>query len=122
SEDRLKEMILELLPATFGGMLDLASDVLAALPEAKRNPPVGLRMAAFGGFLQAFDRARGTRTVETYRQARIDVTRSALDGDPLWVHLAELVKEEGGLLELAAADIQQALLRRLRTMDEHKGL
>jgi hypothetical protein len=121
-EDVLRERILELVPVTFGALLDLASDVLGILPAARSSPPPGLRMAAFGVFLKAFDLACGTDTVETYRQARIDVTQSALEGDPLWPHLVDLVADYGGSLELSASEIQAALLRRLRDVDEHKDL
>jgi hypothetical protein len=121
-EDVLRQKVLDLLPSTFGSMLDIAADVLGTLPQARRTPPSGLRMAAFGVFLEAFDLARGTETVETYRQVRIDVTESALEADALWAHLLALVSERAGILEMSASNIQEALLGRLRSADEHRDL
>jgi len=121
-EDVLREKIISLLPVTFGALLDLASAVLRMLPQARLSPPSGLRMAAFGVFLEAFDLACGTDTVDTYRQARIDVTRSALDGDRLWPHLVELVAEHDDLLEASASEIQTGLLAKLRASDHFRVL
>jgi hypothetical protein len=78
-EDELLGFFETAWPAALGGLLDLAAEVLAALPTVhlERRP----RMADFARVAAATDRALGTDALGTYLRLRLRVAEELLEGD-----------------------------------------
>ncbi len=87
-------------PLILGGLLDLASQVLAILPDVRleRSP----RMADFAHVLAAVDRINGTDGMGRYRQLAGELASDAVTSDPVLAALTSTVTEpwEGAAAQL----------------------
>jgi hypothetical protein len=68
-------------PAVLGAVLDLATQVLAALPGVKVDQLP--RMADFARILAALDTVTGWTTLDDYRTTAAEATAAVLEADPL---------------------------------------
>lgn len=106
AEGDLDEAWREALPAIVAGLLDLASRVLAVLPETRldRQP----RMADFARVLAAVDRVIGTDGLDRYGRQAVNLAADAVRGDPVLAVVTEAITAPwegplGDLLDLLNA-------------------
>jgi hypothetical protein len=80
SEARLREQFMRDLPVILGGLFDLAATALFGPRVRVARVP---RMADAATVFAAVDKAVGSNSLESYRQAQADLSRRVLDADPL---------------------------------------
>jgi predicted RNA-binding Zn-ribbon protein involved in translation (DUF1610 family) len=91
-----------------GGLLDLASSVLAVLPHVKLATLP--RMADFARVVAAVDRVRGTKALATYRELAADMDADVAASDPVAVAVDGFVRD-GGPFEGTATELLAELNR-----------
>ncbi|MEV4752160.1 DUF3854 domain-containing protein [Streptosporangium sp. NPDC049248] len=82
-------------PKILGALLDLTAQMLAALPEARRNLTARPRMADFAEILAALDSVRGTSTLRSYLDARDQIAADLIDDDPIASAVRDIAREHG---------------------------
>ncbi len=80
-------------PGLLGGLLDLACQVLAALPSITVDRPP--RLADFARIVAATDQVLGTRALETYRALSDRLAEGVIDADPVATALRAFVDKVG---------------------------
>jgi hypothetical protein len=80
-------------PVVLGGLLDLTTRVLAALPTVR--PDTLPRMADFARVLAAIDRVQGWDTLPDYTAAAAESTHAVLESDPVAAAVVAFVTARG---------------------------
>jgi hypothetical protein len=80
-------------PHLLGGLLDLACQVLAALPTVHVDHPP--RLADFARILAATDQVLGTRALETYRALSSRISADVVEADPVAEAVRKLATTTG---------------------------
>ncbi|PZM97517.1 MAG: hypothetical protein DIU79_02430 [Actinobacteria bacterium] len=83
-------------PKILGGLFDLAAEMLAALPGARKRLTVRPRMADFAEILAALDEVTGTNALKTYLDARDQIAADLIEGDPVAAAVRDIARERGG--------------------------
>ncbi len=107
-------------PLALGALLDLASHVLARLPDVPSSAYSDFRMADFARIVAAFDQATRSRALPLYRKKRADAVAGALEIDVFAVTLKDLALRggfDGSVGELFAQHVRPHLGR----MTTHPG-
>src|SRR5690606_5649310 len=83
-------------PRILGGLFDLAAEMLAALPGARRRLTARPRMADFAEILAALDEVTGTNALKTYLDARDQIAADLIEDDPVAAAVRDIARERGG--------------------------
>src|SRR5690606_27831610 len=83
-------------PRILGGLFDLAAEMLAALPGARRRLTARPRMADFAEILAALDEVNGTNALKTYLDARDQIAADLIEDDPVASAVRDIARERGG--------------------------
>lgn len=94
-EREIEETFARSHGAILGGLLDLAVQVFAVMPDVQVEPERLPRMADFARIVAAVDRVLGTSAFETYVEMREEVARDVVLGHPVANALAEFTHSVG---------------------------
>ena len=114
TEEELAAEWEQVRPRALGALLDLASAVLARLPDVLPSAYSDFRMADFARIAAAFDQATGARSLPVYRKKRADAVAGALESDPFAVELKDIALRggfDGSVGDLFARHIGMHLTR-----------